>query len=70
MAFPTVTPEDVDLDTSDLLQLMETVTGWVDEQKPVGAELHVIRNGKTVLHEARGFQDRESRRPLRQLRAL
>lgn len=64
-AFPIAAPEDVGLVAADLRRLLDTVTEWVDEEKPVGAVLHIIRCGKTVLHEARGFRDRERHRALR-----
>ncbi|MFT7668278.1 MAG: CubicO group peptidase (beta-lactamase class C family) [Planctomycetota bacterium] len=40
--------------------LGELVQGFVDNDEIVGAELLVIKNGKTISHEGYGWRDRES----------
>lgn len=62
--FPDAPPETVGVDAGDLQTLKAQVASRVAEQKPVGAEVLIIRHGKTVLHEAFGFQDREAGRKL------
>ncbi|MDP6740114.1 MAG: serine hydrolase domain-containing protein, partial [Planctomycetota bacterium] len=45
---------DVLADLGDLIQ------GFVDDKEIVGAELLVIKNGHSILHEAYGWRDREA----------
>ena len=47
-----------------LREAVAVVEKWTAEQRIVGAVLLVIRDGKTVLHEAIGWSDRERRIPL------
>lgn len=42
-----------------LLKLDELVAGFVAADEVVGAELLVIKNGRSILHEAYGWRDRE-----------
>ena len=63
-AFPLAAPEDVGLARKDLDQLADTVTKWVAVGRPVGAELLVVKNGRTVRHEAIGWRDRAGTLPL------
>jgi CubicO group peptidase (beta-lactamase class C family) len=48
-----------DLPPEGLAELAATVRGYVEEGAIVGAELLVIKNRHTVLHEAVGWRDRE-----------
>ena len=41
------------------------IGSWIANGDLVGAELLIIRDGETVLHEAYGWDDREARTPLR-----
>ena len=41
-------------------QLNELVQMLVDDEEVVGAELLVIKNGHSILHEAYGWRDREA----------
>jgi CubicO group peptidase (beta-lactamase class C family) len=43
-----------------LAELDSLVQSFVDDDEIVGAELHVIKNGKSILHEAYGMSDREA----------
>ena len=47
-----------------LAGLGELVQAFVDEDEIVGAELLVLKNGRSILHEAYGWSDREARVPL------
>lgn len=63
-AFPMAQPEQVGLSPEALQLLDEQVHSLVDDNSIVGAELHVIQNRKTVLHQAYGWADREDQRPM------
>ena len=52
-----VSPEALD-------KLNQLVQSLVDDDEIVGAELLVIKSGKSILHEAYGMNDRESERPM------
>ncbi len=43
-----------------LADLGDLVQGFVDDKEIVGAELLVIKNGHSILHEAYGWRDREA----------
>jgi CubicO group peptidase (beta-lactamase class C family) len=43
-----------------LADLGNLIQGFVDDQDIVGAELLVIKNGHSILHEAYGWRDREA----------
>src|SRR5262245_42302840 len=58
-AFPMTKPEAVGLSSQSLERLMAHVKRWVEDDEAVGAEVLLIKNRKTVLHEAVGFKDRE-----------
>ncbi|MEM9799005.1 MAG: serine hydrolase domain-containing protein, partial [Planctomycetota bacterium] len=47
-----------------LADLDELVQSFVDEGEVVGAELLVVKNGRTVLHGAYGWRDREAEVPM------
>ena len=59
--FPVATPESQGLSAPALAQLGATVRELVAKEEVVGAELLVIRNDHTVLHEAAGWKDREDK---------
>ncbi|HIG87540.1 MAG TPA: class A beta-lactamase-related serine hydrolase [Planctomycetes bacterium] len=45
----------------DVLAILgDLVQGFVDDEEIVGAELLVIKNGRSILHEAYGWRDRET----------
>jgi len=48
------------LSPDSLAALDELIQSFVDDEEIVGAELLVIKNGKSVLHEAYGWRDREA----------
>ena len=62
--FPHADPEEIGLDPGVLEALASVVMGHVDGGDIVGAELLVIKNRRTVLHRAYGWQDREAERPM------
>ena len=57
--FPTAVPESVGVPSSALRELTAQVQGYVDRDDIVGAELLIIKDRKTVLHETAGWRDRE-----------
>jgi len=59
--FPAATPESQGLSAAALAQLAAAVRELVAQDEIVGAELLVIRNDHTVLHEAAGWKDREEK---------
>jgi len=63
-SFPTATPESQGLSSQSLGNLLDVVRGFVEKDEIVGGELLVIKNRRTVLHEAVGLADRESKKPL------
>jgi CubicO group peptidase (beta-lactamase class C family) len=63
--FPTATPESQGLTSQSLGKLLDEVRGFVDKGDIVGGELLVIKNRRTVLHEAVGLSDRENKKPLK-----
>ncbi len=63
-AFPEATPESQGLSSEALGALSDVVEEYVDRGMAVGAELVVIKNRHTVLHEAFGWRDREAQIPM------
>jgi CubicO group peptidase (beta-lactamase class C family) len=71
---PTATPEPVALSYADpdsqgippeaLGQLAAVVRGYFEDDIIVGGELVVIKNRRTVLHEAIGWKDRDAEVPM------
>lgn len=62
--FPKTDPTDLDLDPEKLSGLVELAQRFVDEDRIVGAEMLIIKDRRTVLHETVGWSDREARKPL------
>ncbi len=62
--FPPATPESVGLSGEALGALADEVESYVDRDMVVGAELLVIKDRQTVLHEAFGWRDREAEVPM------
>lgn len=63
-AFPAATPESQGMSATAVRQLAEEVGNYVKAGTIVGGELLVIKNRKTILHEAYGDRDREDKLPL------
>lgn len=61
--FPIATPESQGLDSATLIKLTEAVQRYYANEEIVGAELLVIKNRYTVLHEVVGWLDREEKIP-------
>jgi len=57
--FPTASPESQGVEPSVLGALTGLVEEWVEEDRIVGAELLVIKNGRAILHRPFGLRDRE-----------
>jgi len=64
-AFSYTIPESVGISSEKLRMLSEDVQEWVANGDLVGGELLIIKDGKSVLHEAYGWADRESGRPVK-----
>ena len=64
-AFPSATVESQGLSSSSLNKLTYIVHKFVKEDKIVGAELVIIKNRHTVLHEVFGWLDREDKKPMK-----
>jgi CubicO group peptidase (beta-lactamase class C family) len=64
VAFSYASPESQGLSAEVLEQLADTVRGYVEGDKIVGAELLVIKNRQVVLHEAVGWKDRDAEIPM------
>jgi CubicO group peptidase (beta-lactamase class C family) len=62
--FPPSKPEAVGLDPAAVKELADRVRLWIEQDDAVGAELLVIKNRRTVLHEAYGLKDLDDREPL------
>lgn len=63
-AFPPTSPVAVGLSPAALEQLDALIASLVEDDEVVGGELLVIKEGKTVLHTAHGWSDRDEKRPL------
>lgn len=59
--FPHANPESQGISSESLKKLSDTVRGYLDSDQIVGAELVVIKNRCTVLHEVFGWKDREDK---------
>lgn len=62
--FPPASPESQDLDSASLRELTRIVQSFFDEGDIVGAELLIVKNRKTMLHEVFGWKDAEDRVPM------
>jgi CubicO group peptidase (beta-lactamase class C family) len=59
-AFPASTALAESVFPDSLDSLGDLVQSFVDDEEVVGAELLVIKNGRSILHEAYGWRDREA----------
>jgi CubicO group peptidase (beta-lactamase class C family) len=64
-SFPAATPESQGLSSQSLGKLLDVVRGFAEKGEIVGGELLVIKNRRTVLHEAVGLADPENKKPLK-----
>ncbi|MBN1223478.1 MAG: beta-lactamase family protein, partial [Candidatus Aminicenantes bacterium] len=58
--FPEAAPESQGMSSEALKKLSAAVDGYLSADEIVGAELVVIKNRRTVLHEVFGWKDREN----------
>ena len=63
-SFPAAEPESVGMSSAALQELAAVIEDYVDREMVVGAELLVIKDRQTVLHEAFGMRDREADLPM------
>ncbi len=62
--FPPATPESVGLSAVAVKAIRDEVEGYWKAGTIVGGELLIVKNRKTVLHEAFGDRDREDKLPM------
>ncbi len=55
--FPAATPESQGIPRAAIERLWELVTGFVEAEEIVGAELLIIKNRRTIMHEVFGQDD-------------
>lgn len=63
--FPAASPESVGVSAADLQSICGQIQKWVDDEDAVGAEIHIIKNRRTVLHKGFGWMDRENKVPMK-----
>lgn len=63
-AFPPATPESQGIPTAAVRRVADEVQGYARDGTIVGGELLIIKNRKTILHEACGSRDREDKRAM------
>jgi hypothetical protein len=57
-SFPPAAPASQGVSAGALARLSELITGFVEADEIVGAELLIIKNRRTVMHEVFGHNDR------------
>ena len=62
--FPTSSALAEGVSPEALAKLSQLVQTLIDDNEIVGAELLVIKNGHSILHEAFGLRDREAELPM------
>ncbi|MCK5058504.1 MAG: class A beta-lactamase-related serine hydrolase [Candidatus Aminicenantes bacterium] len=62
--FPAAAPESQGISAEALSELSNIVKDYVKNEQVVGAELLVVKNRHTVLHEAFGWMDKEENKPM------
>jgi CubicO group peptidase (beta-lactamase class C family) len=63
-SFPPATAESVGLSASAVQAIRDEAAGYAKNGTIVGGELLIIKNRKTILHEAFGDRDREDKKPM------
>lgn len=63
--FPNAEPEEVGMSSERLQAIVDTIQYWIDTEEIVGGVVLVIRKGKVVLYEARGYADTKRNVPMR-----
>jgi len=62
--FAPASPESQGISGENLRSLADIVRGYVERDEITGAELLVIKNRRTIMHEAFGWKDREQKIPM------
>jgi CubicO group peptidase (beta-lactamase class C family) len=62
--FPSAEPADVGIEPDSLQGLVDLAQRYVHEDRIIGAEMLIIKDRRTVLHEVVGWSDREANIPL------
>jgi len=63
-AFPAATPESQGVPAATVRRIADEVESYVKNGTIVGGELLIVKNRKTILHEAYGLRDREDKRAM------
>ncbi len=63
-AFPHATPESQGVATAAVQRIASEVEGYVKDGTIVGGELLIVKNRKTILHQAFGDRDREQKQAM------
>lgn len=63
-AFPYAQPEEVGLSGEKLDRLSDEIMSWLANGDFVGGEVLIVKDRKTVFHEAYGWSERETRVPM------
>lgn len=64
-AFPYAQPEEVGLSKKNVEELGDEIATWVANGELIGGELLIIKDGKTIMHEAYGWSEREENSPIK-----
>lgn len=62
-SFPPAAPESQGISSSALDELISEIQEWTSNEYIVGAEILLIKNRRTILHESVGWKDREKNKP-------
>ncbi len=61
---PTIAPERAGFSAERLARINALLESYVAEGRIPGAAIQIVRDGRVVLHDAVGYQDREARIPM------
>lgn len=61
--FPPATPESQGVSSTALAELVDQINIYIERDQIVGAELLLIKNRRTILHESFGYSDRDDNIP-------
>src|SRR6185503_19278239 len=62
--FPEAPPAALGVDPANLQYICDEIQKWVDAKEVVGAEVHIIKDRKTILHKSFGLKDQERNLPM------
>ncbi len=62
--FPDAPPASLGVDPANLQYICDEIQKWVDAKEVVGAEVHIIKERRTILHKSFGMKDQERNLPM------